>query len=455
MTSNASPLIPASSFRSVAWPSMPDPVGTAMLALQYQLNQTQWLSPEALQEQQFSQLQSVLTHAYKTIQFYRVRLDTIGFKPHQPITPEQFLSLALLRRSEIQSAGESLLSQHPPKDHGRILTYQTSGSTGRPIKAFGTDITHFFWNALTLRDHLWHKRNFSGKLASIRTTVQDGVSQGWGPATDVAFKTGQIAMLNIRADINSQLQWLQAQNPDYLLSHPSNILALAHRCIQKRIPLTKLREVRAFGETVTPELRAACSEAWDVSVKAVYSAEEVGYIALQCPEYEHYHIQSENLLVEILNDENQACEPGEIGRVVITTLHNFAMPLIRYEILDYAEAGEPCPCGRGLPVIKRVMGRQRNLVTLPNGKQHWPSFPAESWAFIAPIRQIQLVQRELDIIEARLVTDRPLNAEEARELVAVLQEHLGYPFQITLQYMQQIEHKANFKYEDFISEIPA
>jgi phenylacetate-CoA ligase len=454
MTSNISPLIPASSLSSVAWPAMPSPTGAAMLALQYQLNQTQWLSPEALQAQQFRQLQSLLTHAYETIPFYRDRLDTVGFKPHHQITPEQFLSLALLRRSEIQSAGESLLSQRPPKDHGRILAHQTSGSTGRPIKAFGTDITQFFWNALTLRDHLWHKRDFSGKLASIRTTVEDGVAQGWGPATDAAFKTGQIAMLNIRADIDRQLQWLQTQNPDYLLSHPSNILALANGCIQKRIPLTKLREVRAFGETVTPELRAACREAWGVPVKDAYSAQEVGYIALQCPEHEHYHIQSENLLVEILNDENQACEPGEIGRVVITTLHNFAMPLIRYEILDYAEVGEPCPCGRGLPVIKRIMGRQRNLVTLPNGTRHWPSFPAESWAFIAPIRQIQLVQRELDSIEARLVTDRPLTTEEARALVAVLQEHLGYPFQITFQYKQKIERKANFKYEDFISEIP-
>ena len=455
MTNDTPPQLPLSNLASVAWPSIPSPAGAAMLAVQYQLNTTQWLAPEALLEQQFEQLQPLLTHAYKTIPFYRDRLDTAGFNPHHKITPEQFFSLALLLRSEVQSAGASLRTQQLPEDHGRILEYQTSGSMGRPIEALGTDITQYFWNALTLRDHLWHKRDFSGKLASIRTTVEDGIAQGWGPATDTAFNTGQTAMLNIRADTDSQLQWLQEQNPDYLISHPSNILALANRCIEKAISLTKMREVRSFGETVTPELRAACRKAWNVPVTDAYSAQEVGYIALQCPEHEHYHVQSENLLVEVLNDQNLPCSPGEIGRVVITTLHNFAMPLIRYEIMDYAETGQPCPCGRGLPVIKRIMGRQRNLVTLPNGTRHWPSFPASSWTFIAPIRQIQLVQRQLDSIEARLVCDRPLTTEETRQLTAVLQEHLGYPFQITFQHMHEIQRKANFKYEDFISEIPA
>ena len=55
--------------------------------------------------------------------------------------------------------------------------------------------------------------------------------------------------------------------------------------------------------------------------------------------------------------------------MVITDLHNFAMPLIRYEIGDYAEAGDLCPCGRGLPVITRIVGRVHNMLTLPSGEQ--------------------------------------------------------------------------------------
>ena len=89
----------------------------------------------------------------------------------------------------------------------------------------------------------------------------------------------------------------------------------------------------------------------------MYTCQEAGYLALQCPDYPHFHVQSENVLLEVVDDVGQPCGPGEVGRVLITSLNNFATPLIRYELGDYAEVGAPCPCGRGLPVLKRIMGR--------------------------------------------------------------------------------------------------
>lgn len=131
--------------------------------------------------------------------------------------------------------------------------------------------------------------------------------------------------------------------------------------------------------------------------------DEVGYIALQCPEAETYHLQLENLFVEVLNDAGRPCRQGEIGRIVLATLHNFASPLIRYEIQDYVEMGEPCSCGRGLPVVRRVLGRRRNMAMRPDGGLFWPSFPARAWADIADIRQIQLVQKTKEQIDVRYV----------------------------------------------------
>ena len=97
----------------------------------------------------------------------------------------------------------------------------------------------------------------------------------------------------------------------------------------------------------------------------MYSSQEVGYIALECPTGESYHVQAENVLVEVLDDQDRPCSPGDVGRVVVTALHNFATPLLRYDIGDYAEVGAPCPCGRGLPALRRIMGRQRNMALLP------------------------------------------------------------------------------------------
>lgn len=449
-------LLPRSSVSGIDWPAIPSAGAATALAMQYQLEQSQWWSPEALQAMQLRQLSQLLAHAYETVPFYRERLGAASFDSAQGITPEQFDRLPLLSRQDVQRAGKSLLSDRVPQDHGKTLGGNTSGSTGRPITFYATELTQFFWRALTLREHLWHGRDFNGMLANIRVTGGEGKRvQGWGPSTDAAFETGPSATLDIRAGLATQLEWLQHQNPDYLLTYPSNVHGLAKLSMLRGLQFPKLREVRTISENLNPEVRELCRKAWGVPLVDTYSAAEVGYIALQCPQHEHYHVQSETVLVEILNPEGRSCLPGEIGRVVITTLHNFAMPLIRYEIMDYAEVGDPCPCGRGLPVIARILGRQRSLVTLPDGSQHWPRIGQSRWMDIVPIEQIQLVQKTPHHVEAKLVMSRRLQPEEESKLTLIFQESLGYPFLITYSYPAEIMRNASGKFEDFVSEVDA
>jgi phenylacetate-CoA ligase len=270
---------------------------------------------------------------------------------------------------------------------------------------------------------------------------------------ELVFQTGPGVTLDLGADIDTQLEWLQREQPDYLLSYPSNIAELARCSRQRRIRLARLREVRTIGEAMAPETRKLCREAWGVPLTDAYSSQEAGYLALQCPGHEHYHVQSESVMLEILDEQGVACAPGETGRVVLTTLHNFAMPLIRYEIGDYAEAGPPCPCGRGLPVITRILGRQRNMLTLPDGRRRWPSFPSEKWSYAAPVRQLQLVQRARERIEVRVVPERALSDGERARLVGAMQDCLGRSFILELREVAEIPRSASLKYEDFISEI--
>ncbi len=424
-----------------------------MLAMQYQLELSQWWPPEVLQQQQFAQLNLLVKHAYQTVPFYREHFRGASFDPGAKLTPERFAQLPLLRRRDIQSAGQALLSQQVPTDHGEVGSGKTSGSTGIPIQYFSTQLTGFLFNVLSLRDNLWHGRDFRRKLAVIRESIKHSARDAWGIPTSAIFDTGPYVSLDIRTDLATQLTWLQEEQPDYLVSYPSNIEALAALCVAKGIRLEGLREVRTLSETLSPELRVACREAWGVPIADMYSASEIGYIALQCPDYEHYHIQSEAVLVEVLSAEGQPCGPGEIGRIVLTSLHNFAMPLIRYEIGDYVQLGEPCPCGRGLPVITRIMGRLRNLVTLPDGRQNWPILRTRYLMEVFPLRQIQVVQRSLEQIEVKLVVARPLLPEEESKYIAILQGSLGYPFQISFSYHDAIPRSASGKYEDFVSAI--
>lgn len=450
--------IPRSAVSGLDWPAMPDAAAAGVLALQHQLAQSQWWSPEILHAQQQAQLARLLSHALATIPAYAQRWRAAGLDLRVPALLEAWHDVPVLKRAELRTAGDAFLSKQVPAGHGGLTKVQTSGSTGTPITAYGTAITALFWRAFTLRDHLWQRRDVAGRLAAIRPegALEPGRGRraaGWGPATDIAYRCGESFTLSSRTDVPAQAAWLREVDPHYLLSLPSNLIALARHCRAHAITLPALREVRSYGEVASDELRRICRDVWDVPVKDMYSAQEVGYMALQCPDHAHYHVMSEGVLLEVLDDAGRVCAPGEIGRVVVTTLHNFAMPLIRYEVGDRAELGEPCPCGRGLPVIRRVLGRHRNMLTLPDGRQAYPSFPAEIWSDIASIQQLQLVQTSRTRIEARLVALRPLTPDEADLFVHRLQARFGYPFDIGLCYLDGIPRAPSGKYEDFISEL--
>jgi phenylacetate-CoA ligase len=323
------------------------------------------------------------------------------------------------------------------------------------VRVLKTRLAALLWNAFTLRDHRWHRRDFRGKLAAIRHGVKEGEFDNWGPATHGLIATGPSVVMGIRTGIDAQLRWLEQQQPEYLMTYPSILRELARRSAERGIRLERLREVRTFGELLAPDVRELCRMAWNVPVTDVYSADEVGYIALQCPEHEHYHVQSEGVLVEVLDESGKPCEPGQVGRVVVTALHNFALPLIRYELGDYAEVGEPCSCGRGLPTLKRIMGRVRNMLVTAAGERYWPTFGVRALVEIAPIAQARFVQKEYTLVEARLVTTAPLTRDQEDKLRQVVLARLPRGFQLSLVYSEEIPRSEGGKFEDFICEVRA
>lgn len=456
---NPSTLIPRSALPGVAWPAVPSQQAATLLAALHELEQSQWWTAEQLQAHQFKQLQALLAHACKTSPWYRERLAANGYRPGETLTPKRWAQLPLLQREELQLNADALLCENTPAGHGRRSTTQTSGSTGQPVKVVHTGLTQFYWRAFTLRDHLWHGRDLGARLAIIRhdgtgqVPPEGSLSQGWGAPADLVYPTGPSGAMSITTDVARQADWLRRFDPNYLLTYPSNLTALAEHCRDHGLTLPGLREIRTISETLSPRTRELCRDTWGVPVVDVYSSQELGYLTLQCPEHEHHHVQCENVLLEVLDDQGRPCGPGQIGRVVATSLHNFAMPLIRYVIEDYAEVGEPCPCGRGLPVIKRIVGRERNMLRLPSGERHWPLVGFAAFADIAPVRQFQFIQRSLQRIDANLVVDRPLTKDEQRRLKTHIQAALGYPFELVLHYPASIPRRANGKFEEFISEL--
>ncbi len=444
------------------WPALPGGNAAVLLSIMHQLEQSQWWPPDRLERAQLRQLGALLEHCWRTVPFYRSRLEQAGWTPGTRLDGEIWRRLPLLTREEVQSAGTDLHSTALPAGHGPTHTIRTSGSTGKPVAVVKTNADGLYWHAFLLRDHLWHRHDFSRRLAVIRVmetgaaSPPDGLRQrSWGGMTGRLFRTGPAFALHIGSTAQQQLAWLSRVQPGYLLTVPSTARTLAQLSRENGVVLPELQAVLTMGEVCTPETRAAVAETWNVPVHDAYSSQEVGYMALQCPEHGHYHLQSESALVEVLDQGGRPCPPGRLGRIVATPLHNFAMPLIRYDIGDYAEAGAPCPCGRGLPVVTRIAGRVRNMLRLPDGGLIWPLLASQDYRDVAPVRQAQIAQVAPDRLEARLIPERPLTADEEAALRDKINARIGHRFEIVFTYPPEIPRGPGGKFEDFRCELPA
>ncbi len=445
-----------SGVNGIAWPPLATGLPASLAALIHQLEETQWLPADEIAQHQHQQLIKVTTHAAMHSPYFKSRLQAAGVRPDQLSSLEGLRGIPVMGRRELQSAGESLFCKQLPQAHTPVGEARSSGSSGEPVVVKRTAINHLFWLAFTLREHLWQQRDFSGRLAVIRANYPVGNSESqdsWGAPVNLFFKTGSSHAMRITTDVGQQAKWLEDINPDYLLTYPTNLAALLQQFERRGIRLPRLRQVRSIGETLATGIREAVRRSLGVEIADTYSSQEVGTIALQCPASGMYHVMSESLIVEVLDEHGGPCPPGQVGRVVVTDLHNFATPLIRYDIGDYAEAGASCPCGRGLPTLKRIAGRERNMLLLPDGRRHWPLVGAYHFRDIAPIRQYQVIQRNREMMEVRLVSDSPLTDVQETRLKEIIREALEFPFQLQFVYFSgEIPRGPGGKFEEFICE---
>ncbi len=433
----------SSSVHGIVFPAVPNTTPAAIMAIADELAMTQWMPPDQLAVGQQRQRDLIVAHAAASVPHYA------------GIDPRDWSSVPLMSREAITGAGAALLSRAYPSTHGAAPEVMTSRTSGQPVRVRGTEVISTLHAAITLRDHRWHDRDLSAHLAAIRYTgggaaPPDGLrSRGWGPATSPLFPDAPMSVLSVASTTDEQLAWLVRANPTYLLTYPSALHALLRAIATANVTLPALREIRTISEVLTPGTRGLCRDVLDVPIVDAYSAQEVGYIALQCPDHEHYHVQAERLFVEILRDDGTPCDPGETGRVVVTDLHNFATPILRYEIGDYAEVGRACPCGRGLPVLNRIIGRRRNMMVYPDGRTAWPVFTV-ACREAARYRDLQLIQISRDRLRARVLPDGDLDRDA---LIAALHASLGFPFQVEIELVTEIERTPAGKLEEFVSQV--
>ncbi len=443
------------------WPSFP--ARPTLPGLLDGLKVSQWWTPDDLSAGQQPQLAWLVNWAATQVPHYqgtgwaRAAARELATLAGDPVAfAARWRQLPLLTKPELRLLGGKLNSRTLPPGHAPVSVLRTSGSTGIPVEVRSTGPTRLVWDALTIREHLWWRRDFTRRMGVIRFRKRDQrekdgeVRAGWGAPVALVFRSGPSSAMHIGKSMEELADWLLRFDPVYLLAYPSIMHPLMDAVAARGGRPPSLEDVRLISEPLDPDLMERLVTEWQVRCTDIYSANEVGYIAFRCREQGALHVQSESVLVEVLDDAGRPCTAGETGRVVVTALHNLGTPLLRYEIGDYAEVGPPCPCGRGLPVLARVQGRVRNLVRTPDGRRYWPVALGRVRR-IPGLVQAQFVQTSLDTVELRVVMTGPL--DEAA--LAAAREHarkaLGYPFNILLVPVAEIPRGPTGKFEEFLS----
>jgi phenylacetate-CoA ligase len=417
---------------------------------------TEWLSGEELRAHQAPLLARLLKHARQTTDFYRERIALDLESPDD--IREAWAQLPTLSRSEAVANRERLKSRGIPPEMGQSVTGETSGSTGMPFVYRKNSLCTSVDAALTERMLRWWsvdgKKTFGFIIHDREKNAAppDGsVSRGWHSARPNGLKY----TLSHAADIDTQLKWLIARRPDYLLSYSAILKELAIAAQRRGVEM-KLDLIFSAAAILDADTRALCRSVFHAEIVDGYGAQEVGHLAAQCRDCGEYHVSAEGSLVEILREDGSPAESGETGRVVVTPLFNYAMPLIRYELGDFAEVGSSTPsCGRGLPTLRRILGRYRNMLRFRDGTVVWPYDAAFELEKFISLKQFQIVQTGFDHIEIKYVPDSSERSVDLAALTDHVRNALRQRVDISLTPVERIERSAGGKYEDCICLIEA
>ena len=393
----------------------PGPRGRAYRFLQ----RSQWLSPDELRDVQLAALNRVLSAARRSA-FYRGRLQDAAVGPRGLSSLEDLASLPPLERAEVQRLGIDGL-----RGPGVVcLRRETSGSTGQPVEVRWSREMMAWVDAANRRSLEWIGVTPGDRRVVVR---QASSSPHLQRLRRIAFNSARITPQELfDADYREEeIAALRRNPPRMVLGNTKSVHVLAV-ALEDRTPIQVGAVVTGAG-ALHEHYQHAMERAFSCPVYNRYGAIETGQIAHPCGEVGLRHLASEVVLVEIVRDDGSPADPGELGNVLVTCLRNRAMPLIRYRLGDLASvAAEPCPCGRGLPVLEQLVGRTNEVLVRPDGGVVLSGAMVDELLAVAgsSLLEFKIVQHEDLSVEILVVQRHDPNPDEVRQRIAAAFDEL-------------------------------
>ncbi len=331
--------------------------------------------------------------------------------------------IPILDRRTLLANNDRILNGHP-------VTATTSGSTGVPVR-----ISMAPERAAKGKEHTALFVQWLG--GPMRRSAIVHVSGGDEPGK-----------LSVQAPIDEQIAFLIRRYKEgeavAFTTYPTNAMLLGQAILDGGHDLSFIRRLGLISESFEPWQRTFLREAFpNAHIWTTYSSMEVGMISGQCPyESEFQHIMTDTLGIEVLNDNDQPCPDGQVGRIILTDYLNLRSPLIRYEIGDLAIKAR-CPCRRiDLPAFSKVHGKIRGTLRHRSGQRVFFSALSVALRDLPGMKQYQVIQEELERFTVRLVCDRDLQ----EPIAAAFEAHFGYRPDLHFEMCESLARDPNGKF---------
>jgi phenylacetate-CoA ligase len=427
--------------------------GSRRLRILRELERSQWMPTETLRALQREHLEKLLRYAGTYSPYYQRLFTEQRFDPEN-FSLADFQQLPLLTKAIIRSSTDQILSREFERD--ALGVHRTGGSTGMALTTYFDDGWREMRSADTLRADQWAGWFHGMKVASL-----------WGnPPLPKTWKQRVRALLINRVifldtlDLNERTieafiaRW-RRERPEVLFGHSHSLYVLARYMLEKQV-----RDLRPLGIVSTSMMlllneRQVIEEAFACRVTDRYGSEEVSLIACECEQHQGMHLNIEFLYIEFLRPDGTAAAAGEEGAIVITDLFNRGMPFIRYRIEDVGVPSDRhCACGRGQPLMERVIGRVADYLKRRDGSMvAGVSLVERTLTAIPGLEQLQVVQPAIDEIVLNVVRapDFTLATEEA--LLQEFREVFGAGINIRTEFVDRIPQERSGKYRFSICRI--
>lgn len=436
--------------------------GTETIRCLNRLEKSQWWSLSDILELQRQSLHRLISYVYENTSYYNRIFRERSLLPKDINKPEDLVKLPELNKQIVRNNFSDLQSRIIPVK--KMIRTRTSGTTGEPFIFYSTKEDQMNRGyARAMRAQSWSGYKFGDKSVSLREAREAVLKEGkvleYVKSSIKRTREIDTALISSQsmAIINRQLNKFA---PRFLSGYPDTVYLLA-RFLESNNekPEFKPAAIITGGEQLYKYQRSLIEKVFGCRVYDWYSSWEVHDIACECSEHKGLHIAAEDIILEVVDDAGKPLPPGKEGRILLTNLHNYAMPLIRYDIGDFGVlSNRTCDCGRGLPLLEEIKGRICDvIITKTKGVIPGMSLP---WDFMAEwgVEQFQVVQNNIDEIVVNVVLpktgfQRHLNGL-TREIITTYVPILGEDMDISVEPVDNIHLTGAGKRKFIISKVP-